>query len=184
MSASPVTASKSKPATATTKYIKNEAGHYVCPHCDKVTEKQNTMYYHIKKNHAADLPFECTKCEDCPKFLQKTTYLHHLATIHPEDATPAKGVANPYAGVTVHCPSCDHNTHTKANMLIHFARVHCKEWIPAYTKSTPCTHCMKTFGSSSAYLYHAISCLSYLAPKEHMDLAARIRSTAAASDEE
>ena len=154
------------------KYIKNEDGHFVCPHCEKVCPKQNTMYYHVKKNHTQDLPFQCKKCDDEPRFLQKSSYLHHLATHHPKDAAPDGG-ANPYVGVKFNCPSCTHTTHTKANMLIHYARTHCKDWIPSFTKSSACKSCAKTFKSSSAYLYHAIGCLDV--PNPHAEIISRIK---------
>ncbi len=159
------------------KYIKNADGHFVCPDCGKVTEKQNTMYYHIKKNHAKDLPFECKKCEGCPRFLQKSSYLHHLATIHPDDADCESG-SNPYAGVSYTCPcgDCDHSTHTKANLLIHYARSHCKAWIPSFSKSaSACSGCKKEFNSSSAYLYHAIGCLVSAAPADQASIISRIK---------
>lgn len=161
---------------SSSKYIKNSCGHFVCPHCDKVCAKQNTMYYHIKKNHTQDLPFQCKKCGDEPRFLQKCSYLHHLATHHPEDAIPEECGSNPYIGVTFSCPSCTHTTHTKANMLIHYARTHCKDWIPSFTKSADgcsCKGCAKTFNSSSAYLYHAIGCLDV--PTTHAEMISRIK---------
>jgi hypothetical protein len=157
------------------KYIRNEAGHFVCPHCEKVTEKQNTMYYHIKKTHMMDLPYVCDKCEDAPRFLQKSSYMHHLATLHPSEAA-TDSEPNPYVGVSFTCPACPHSTHTKANMLIHYARTHCKDWIPAFTKSNnSCKCCSKTFASSSAYLYHSISCLLDTAPADHASIVSRIK---------
>lgn len=157
---------------STSKYIRNTAGHFVCPHCDKVTEKQNTMYYHIKKNHEKDLPFECTHCEDKPRFLQKSSYFHHLATHHADVCCD-----NPYAGVKYTCPfsECDHSTHTKANLLIHFARTHCKSWIPAFSKDSSCKQCSKDFNSSSAYLYHCASCLLPTAPADQASMISRIK---------
>ena len=156
------------------KYIRNSEGHYVCPHCDKVTEKQNTMYYHIKKNHDKDLPFECKVCESCPKFLQKSAYMHHMATNHPDVASP-DGEKNPYAGVEFNCPSCEHKTHTKSNMLIHYARTHCKVWIPSFSKKTNCSGCSKSFASSSAYYYHSIACHKEKAPADYESVISRIK---------
>jgi hypothetical protein len=158
------------------KYIKNAEGHFVCPHCEKVTEKQNTMYYHVKKNHTKDLPFQCKKCSDAPRFLQKSSYLHHLATIHPEDADTEEG-ENPYVGVSFTCPAseCAHSTHTKANLLIHYARTHCKAWIPSFSKGSVCGGCKKEFNSSSAFLYHSISCLLSAAPADQASIISRIK---------
>lgn len=168
------------------KYIRNNEGHFVCPHCPKITEKQNTMYYHIKKTHENDLPFECKRCEDCPRFLQRTSYLHHLATIHANDPHPvSENVSetekqteqehNPYAGVSYSCPCCEHKTHTKANVLIHFARSHCKDWIPNYEKGCACEGCSKTFASSSAYLYHASACFKKNANDDQLNMLSRIK---------
>lgn len=170
----PITAAA---APLTSKYMRNAAGEFVCPHCPKVCEKQNTMYYHIKKNHTNDLPFKCEKCVGTPRFLQKSAYLHHCAQVHPEAAAGDAESTNPYVGVSVSCPAtgCGHSTHTKANLLIHYARNHCKEWIPAYSKSAACTGCSKTFASSSAYLYHALTCLKSAAPADYASMISRIK---------
>jgi hypothetical protein len=163
-----------KMSKTTLKYTRNDDGHFVCPHCDKITEKQNTMYYHVKKTHMKDLPYECKTCEDHPRFVQKSSYFQHLATHHPEEKTCELG-ENPYTGVSHACAECDHSTHTKANLLIHYARSHCKSWIPTYTKETACTGCAKTFNSSSAYLYHSIGCLLRSAPKDQAIIISRIK---------
>lgn len=156
------------------KYIRNADGHYVCPHCPKVCEKQNTMYYHMKKNHENDLKYECKLCTDCPKFMQKSGFLHHLATVHPDNPHPGEE-KNPYASVKHDCPECDHTTHTKSNLLIHYARTHCKTWIPTYSKTDPCPGCRKTFASSSAYLYHAIGCFEHAATTDQLIVISRIK---------
>lgn len=159
--------------SAAVQYIKNTDGNFVCPHCDKICTKQNTMYYHIKKNHLNDLPYQCNACTDMPKFLQKSTYLHHCATFHPECDDKE---SNPYAGQSVKCPSCEHSTHTKANILIHYARVHCKDYIPTYSKSANvCKGCDKPFSSSSAYFYHSLSCFQSSLPQDYMINISRIK---------
>lgn len=162
------------PAT-TLKYIRTAEGNFQCPHCDKITEKQNTMYYHVKKNHTDDLPYQCKKCEGSPRFLQKGSYLLHLAAVHPDDADD-DGKTNPYAGVSYSCSfeGCSHSSQTKANVLIHFARSHCKSWIPGFTKGCACSGCAKEFNSSSAYLYHCVSCLSAKAPENYKTMISRI----------
>ena len=161
---------------STEKYVKNSEGQFVCPHCAKVEEKQNTMYYHIKSVHEQDFPFECAQCvDDKPRFLQKCSWLHHLATHHPETPHPSESERNPYAGVSFPCAACDHTSHTKANTLIHYARTHCKDWIPAFTKGSTCGGCRKEFRSSSAYLYHSISCTRLTVPENHANILSRIR---------
>lgn len=160
------------------KYVRNADMEYVCPHCGIVEAKQNTMLYHIQSKHEHKFRFECTRCETNPKFLQRCTYLHHLATIHPENPHVSEEDINPYAGVAYNCPCCIHTTHTKANILIHFARSHCKDWIPAFAKATPCTECGKQFASSSAYLYHAIGCFKMHATEEQRKLASGVTEEA------
>lgn len=168
---------------AASKYIKNNDGNYVCPHCNKITQKQNTMHYHIRMNHTQDLPFECKRCEEGPKFLQKSSYLHHLATIHSDDlklkdeeiAAVGGTDTNRYAALSFSCPSCEHKTHTKSNILIHYARTHCKDWIPSFIKDTACEGCDKVFKSSSAYLYHSIGCFRDQATEDQLNVISRIR---------
>lgn len=171
--------SSAAPAVPSSKYMRNADGHYVCPHCGKVTEKQNTMYYHMKKNHENDLKFECKKCEACPKFLQKSAYLHHLASVHPEDPHPSLAEKNPYADRIFTCPCCPHTAHAKANVVIHFARSHCKSWIPAFAKGEECTGCHKSFASSSAYLYHSVTCFRNTADVKDLGLLDDISKSAA-----
>ena len=157
--------SSSTMTNPTVKYIRNEDGHFVCPHCSIVEEKQNTMLYHIESKHEHKFRFECTRCDAGPKFLQRCTYLHHLATVHPENPHISETELNPYAGVQYSCPDCAHTTHTKANLLIHYARSHAKLWIPSFAKGAPCTCCNREFASSSAYLYHAVNCFKTVAPE-------------------
>ena len=163
---------------ATVTYIRTEDGQFQCPHCQKVCAKQNTMYYHIKKNHTDDHKFVCEHCpaEDARKFIQKSAYLQHIATAHPE---MCKKEENPYIGVCFHCPhsDCGHDAKTKANILVHFARTHCKDWIPAYGKETACIGCQKTFASSTAYLYHAIGCIKPV-PEGYTSMLASVGSAA------
>jgi hypothetical protein len=163
----------------TISYVKNDDGHFVCQHkgCGQVFEKQNTMYYHVKR-HAADeqktFAYECT---DCGKgFIQKSAYLHHMAALHPtivdvalDEKTTMK---NPYIGQEYKCPCCDNVTRTKANALVHYARLHAKDWIPSYNKEKGCVSCDKKFGSIAAYLYHCTGCVP--ATRKHKNLIAQL----------
>lgn len=155
----------------TIKYIKNEYGEFICPYCDTVKKNQNTMHYHIKTLHMGDMPYQCNNCFDCPRFVQKSAYLRHMAVCHPEDTSIEY---NPYRGISVSCPCCSHSTNVKANLIVHYARIHCRDWIPPYSKSSPCINCNKYFDSCSAYLYHAVTCLSYCAPPDHDSIIDRI----------
>jgi hypothetical protein len=150
----PTTAPKT---STTTNYIRDEQGNFQCPFCEKKSEKQNTMYYHIKKNHHQDYKYICPHCPgEARKFVQRSAYLQHLANGHPDEAAPTN---NPYIGVSYSCPCCEHTAKTKANILIHYARTHCKDWIPPFTKGMNCKSCDKQFASSTAYLYHAVQCI-------------------------
>ena len=158
------------------KYIRDENGHFICPYCKVKKNKQNTMLYHIEKQHEHKTRFECKLCSDCPKFLQKCTYLHHLAVVHPETPHPTDKEINPYANVTYNCPECMHTTHTKGNLRIHFARVHCEKWIPTYVANMACKgECGKIYASSTAYLHHAPVCFKDKAPLNYSKMLERIK---------
>lgn len=166
------------PAPAT-KYIRTADGQFQCPHCDKKCEKQNTMYYHITKNHLQNFKFICEFCpsESPMKFVQKSAYQQHLATKHSEkiaETTTESADKNPHVGVCRKCPGCDYSTRTKGNLFVHYAREHAKEWIPKYTKDTPCIGCNKQYPSSSAYLYHAIACIKPV-PENHANMLSLIK---------
>lgn len=161
----------------TLQYIRTENGHFQCPHCDKVCEKQNTMYYHVKTKHLAEFKYSCSVCAEAGKtmqFVQKCTYLKHMAAKHPESEKEKEGEKNPYVGVSNKCPACDHTNTTKANLLVHFARHHCKDWIPGYTKNMTCKGCERVFPSSTAYLYHALACIKPI-PEDYANMLSLIK---------
>jgi hypothetical protein len=177
----------------TIEYAKNTDGLFVCQHkgCSVTKKNQNTMYYHMKRHMEK---FDYT-CKDCDKgFLQKSAYLHHLAAIHPETKTvcltttaPKNGdkdnkilevkIDNPYCEQIFKCPCCDHSTRTKSNALVHYARLHAKDWIPAFDKAKGCPKCQKTFESNAAYLYHCTACVP--ASKSHCAMITRITQNVA-----
>jgi len=152
-------------------YTKTDAGEFQCKYCDKVTKKQNTMYYHVQTKHVQDFKFVCGHCTD-KKFVQKSAYLQHLAQAHPDVAEEEE---NPYANVSYACahPGCDQIAKTKANILVHYARTHGKSWIPAYAKDSACKCCEKTFASSTAYFYHAVT--TFEVPSEERDVLTKMR---------
>jgi hypothetical protein len=86
-------------------------------------------------------------------------------------------VANPYCEQTFKCPCCDHSTRTKSNALVHYARLHAKDWIPAFDKTKGCPQCHKTFESNAAYLYHCTACVP--ANKSHCAMITRITQNVA-----
>ena len=76
-------------------YIRNEQGHYVCPECDVVKVKQNTMHYHMTKCRLKNKPVEerpthtCEFCVASLPFLTAEALSLHLARMagrsgHPE----------------------------------------------------------------------------------------------------
>ena len=131
-------------------YTKNEIGQFICPDCDKITDRQNTMFYHLKK-HAGVKNYPCTESGCQKAFIQKSGLQQHMAQAHP-DIVDAN---NPYANQSWICPSCPHTCRMKSNMTIHIARKH-SPWIPPYSES--CSGCQQGFKSATAYYYHANSC--------------------------
>lgn len=122
------------------------------------------MYYHVKKTHLQEFKFTCEHCTEHRGFVQKSAYLQHLATAHANLSEEKDGGAeNPYVGACFRCPfdNCDHSAKTKANVIVHFTRTHCKEFIPAYAKTEACKMCEKTFASSTAYFYHSAACFKH-----------------------
>jgi len=168
------------------KYVKNNDGNYVCPHngCGKITMNQNTMHYHIM-SHNDKLPFQCNRCTNTPQFKQRGAYLNHLATRHADNIKLTEkekevlgGITeNPAVAISFKCPhaGCNQTTKTKANMLIHYVRTHAKDWIPPYIRGAECTRCHHNYSSSSAYLYHTITCFRPLASPAQLNIISRIR---------
>ncbi len=126
-------------------YLRNEAGAFVCPTCGIVKERQNTMFYHMKK-HAGVLDHVCAEPGCGKAFIQKAGLQQHMMQAHPAE------------GATIwNCPCCDHTCKMKANLIIHIGRRHGTGWIPAAEEGI-CTGCSKQFSSATAYYYHAVQC--------------------------
>ena len=124
-------------------YYKNADGHFVCPECNVVKTRQNTMHYHMKK-HTGIYEHVC----DCGKeFLHKSGLRQHMFQAHP---APDAAVWN--------CPCCDHTSKMKANLVIHIGRKHGTGWIPKASDDGACSDCKKSFSSVTAYYYHAVKC--------------------------
>jgi hypothetical protein len=159
------------------KYIRNEEGKFVCPYCSAIKSKQNTMLYHIQSKHTKTFAYTCTRCESAPQFLQKCGYLHHLATVHADNPHINEEEKNPYAEKRFICvyTECNHSTHTRGNLDIHFVRNHLKEFIPSFKINEPCTQCNKIFSSSGAYFYHAKDCFKNLIPPDYINMISRIK---------
>jgi len=132
-------------------YLRTEKGHFVCPECGVVKERQNTMFYHMKK-HAGDLSHPCTMPGCGKAFIQKSGLQQHMMQAHPVEG-----------GSVYSCPCCSHTCKMKANLIIHIGRKHGAGWIPAPIDNA-CSGCKKEFSSVTAYYYHAVQCFRSLAP--------------------
>jgi hypothetical protein len=139
------------------KYIKNEQGWFVCPNCNVVKENQNTMYYHMKK-HEGKLPFECDICKK--DFIQKTSLeLHKLSKHKDRDTNKIDTFKCCFDG-------CKFEAITKANRRIHCMRKHFKnETDIILDEENSCKACKTKFSSTTAFYYHAISCVRIVSPE-------------------
>jgi len=134
-------------------YKKNADGLYVCPHCNVTKERQNTMHYHLK-THEGRLPYECNFCGK--QFLQAYTLEIHKKSQHEREEN-----------CLLRCPvgTCGFKgTVTKSNLLIHFVRKHCHEPVNSILSMNGdmyhCRCCSKEMKSSTAFYYHALSCIT------------------------
>ena len=132
-------------ARMTMTYIRNDKGEFVCPECNVIKARQNTMFYHMKK-HIGEMRHACTEPGCGKAFIQKSGLQQHMMQMHsPENVVPLS------------CPCCDHTCKMKANLLIHIGRKHGGDWIPSMDAGS-CTGCKKLFSSPTAYYYHAVQC--------------------------
>ena len=146
------------PEPMTLTYIKNENGHFVCPECNVVKTRQNSMHYHMKK-HMEELNHVCKVCKK--GFLQKQTLDLHIRSKHPELDT------NPEESKKFSCPfdGCEFRALTKGNCVIHCLRVHFQEEMKLLMKvnqekkSISCTKCSTEFQSSCSFYYHCKNCI-------------------------
>lgn len=137
-------------------YIKNNDGHFVCPHCGEVKEKQNTMFYHMQ-THQGQLPYECNICNK--QFCQKQELLLHKQRRHA-------GVADVPPLDVYMCPwdDCDFTDPRKGNVRTHCMRSHArsyitKEMIVPTAAGYDCGICNKSCGSITGLYYHFSTCL-------------------------
>lgn len=141
------------------KYIKNEDGLFVCPHCNVTKQNQNTMHYHMKKHE------EITNyvCKSCKKgFLQKQTLDLHIKSRHPE--LLESDVERKFK-----CPfdNCEFSALTKGNCIIHCLRVHFNKEVKDTmyqnpdTKMIECSECNNEFNSVCSFYYHCKGCMIF-----------------------
>ena len=146
------------PENMTLTYIKNKNGHFVCPECNVVKARQNSMHYHMKK-HMEELNHVCKVCKK--GFLQKQTLDLHIRSKHPELDT------NPEENKKFTCPfdGCEFRALTKGNCVIHCLRVHFQEEMKLFmrvnqeNKNISCTNCNTDFQSSCSFYYHCKNCI-------------------------
>lgn len=133
------------------KYVKNEKGWFVCPSCNVVKQKQNTMYYHMKK-HEGKLPYECNICKK--DFIQKTSLELHMLSKHKDkNVKKIDSFRCPFEG-------CEFEALTKANRRIHCLRKHFKnEIIQILEENNTCGCCKNSFLSNTSFYYHALDCI-------------------------
>jgi predicted RNA-binding Zn-ribbon protein involved in translation (DUF1610 family) len=142
------------------KYIRNEHGHFVCPTCGEVKEKQNTMYYHMEK-HKDALPFACRYCKK--QFLQKQTLDLHIRSKHIDTSSDTSSDT-----ILYDCPfdGCKFSSITKGNLRSHCFRIHfAKEAASLLSLADgkiECTSCNKKFSSKGAFYYHCSDCITLL----------------------
>ena len=137
------------------KYIRNDAGQFVCPTCGVTKENQNTMHYHMKK-HTDSLPFSCRFCKK--GFLQKPALDLHIRARHSEtDQRTA-----------FECPftDCDFHAMTKGNMRTHCLRSHFQDEADQLcledkgVNEIQCVECERFFQSKTAFYYHCLDCIT------------------------
>jgi hypothetical protein len=140
-------------------YLKNDMGHFVCPNCGIIKERQNTMHYHMKR---------CTgnghKCAHCnSEFIQQHSLDIHIQTEHPDKVErPVQEHYCPFDGCRYKCLS-------KGNTRVHYLRNHCKDLVQTLLndvnndKILKCNSCNETFGSQPAFIYHTPYCMKMIA---------------------
>ena len=154
---------------------------YTCKDCDKGFIQKSAFLHHMAAVHPGNDTVSIGKqqqqqqqpCDD-PVAIEDNARPDN--SIEVTAATVEVKIKNPYDGQSFACPCCDHKTKTKANALVHYARLHAKDWIPSYNKDAGCPHCKKKFSSIAAYLYHCTGCIP--ANKTHRDAVSRIMESA------
>ncbi len=138
------------------KYYKNDEGHFICPHCGEIKEKQNTMFYHMQ-SHQGQLPYECNICKK--QFVQKQELLLHKQRRHA-------GITEAPPEDLFVCPwdDCDFSDPRKGNIKTHIMRSHARAYITAdmivaTATGYDCGLCKKSCGSITGLYYHFSTCL-------------------------
>lgn len=158
---------------------------YTCKECSKGFIQKSAFLHHLAAVHPEEKDIikkkeTCEQTEDplpaeSQEIVDNANIIKENEKINKDKTQAALPEKNPYAGISYKCPCCPHSTRTKANALVHYARLHAEGWIPTYDKEKGCTQCAKTFGSIAAYLYHCTGCIP--ANKNHRAMIAKITET-------
>jgi hypothetical protein len=134
-------------------YLKNEAGHFVCPNCGVTKERQNTMHYHLKR--CTGNTHNCPHCDST--FIQQHSLDIHIQTEHPAHAEKQLPEYKcPF-------PECTYKCLSKGNARVHYIRTHCKDLIgPLKGDNNICLACNEQFASQPAFIYHTPYCIRLL----------------------
>jgi hypothetical protein len=140
------------------RYVKNDAGLYMCPECDYTSAKSSTLCMHLNKH---DKERE-NKCKFCDKiFGQKQTLEKHLERFSGRGDHPA---LKEKEGFECPCDTCEFTSSSKGNCRTHFMRVHVAKETNALLEkgdnSITCKTCRDTFDSSGLFYYHSVRCVS------------------------
>ena len=162
-------------------YIRNEQGHYVCPVCDTVKVKQNTMHYHMIKCQLKRTPIEdrpshaCEFCVAAPPFLTADALGLHLARMSNRSGHPDIDVKD------IECPfnECTFHDMNRGNVRTHCMRKHLTREVKALLERNEnnqvvCTNCHVIFKSLGSFYYHSIGCVSLPLTDERHALLAQL----------
>jgi hypothetical protein len=162
-------------------YIRNEQGHYVCPECDVVKVKQNTMHYHMTKCRLKNKPVEerpthtCEFCVASLPFLTAEALSLHLARMAGRSGHPEMDHIK-----DVECPfeDCDFHDINKGNVRMHCMRKHMakevKDLLERDDNQISCTNCKVVFKSLGSFYYHSIGCITLPETDERHQLLAQL----------
>lgn len=135
-------------------YVKNEHGHFVCPHCNKTKRLQSTMHYHLKTH---DGPFLCPHCTK--EYKSESNLRDHILDCHPAQNQQKRDI------FICPVPGCAHESKSKGNRIPHFLRNHCGNVIEAYelfdnqSQTSTCSLCQVEYKNRASYIYHLAQCL-------------------------
>ena len=151
------------------RYIRNENGQFVCPHCGITKDNQNTMFYHMQR-HEGKLPHECPTCQK--GFVQKQELQIHILKNHPVN-TVDNNIYCPHGD----CTFCDVR---KGNVRTHYMRKHVTEYLDGIMEKTTtgyhCELCDQTMSSAAGFYYHLYGC--FVAAQVAPELAAEMEELA------